>query len=217
MTPERWQRVEALFEAAVEHPLRERTAFVATAAVGDDELRREVESLLGADASTKGALDSSPIGWQVVDLAPGQRIGTYEIVDVIGAGAMGAVYRARDTVLNREVALKVLPPIFALDARRVARFQREANVLAALNHPNIAGIYSLEASDGVNALALEFVDGATLAERIAAGPLPLADVIHLGGQIAEALEAAHEKGIIHRDLKPANIKITTSGVVKVLD
>ncbi len=217
MTDERWQRVKALFEAAVEYPPRERLGFVAIASDGDDELRHEVESLLASDASGTGVLDRWSIGWPGVDFAPGQRIGAYEIVSVIGAGAMGTVYRARDTTLNRDVALKVLPPLFALDPRRVARFRREANVLAALNHPNIAAIHTFEESDGVHALALELVDGPTLADRIALGPLPLQEAILIGGQIAEALEAAHEKGIIHRDLKPANIKITSNGIVKVLD
>jgi serine/threonine protein kinase/Tol biopolymer transport system component len=217
MTDERWQRVKALFQAAVERPAGERTAFLATAAGDDDDLRREVESLLASDARDSGVLDRLPIAADAVHLSASQRIGPYDIVALIGAGAMGEVYRARDTKLNRDVALKVLPPLFALDPDRVARFKREAQVLAALNHPNIAGIYGLEESDGVNALALELVEGSTLADRVASGALPLDEVIGVGRQIAEALEAAHEKGIIHRDLKPANVKITASGAVKVLD
>ncbi len=130
---------------------------------------------------------------------------------------MGEVYRARDTNLNRDVALKVLPELFALDPDRLARFKREAQVLATLNHPNIAAIYGLEESNGAHALVLELVDGPTLADRIAQGPISLEDALTIGRQIAEALEAAHEKGIIHRDVKPANIKIADDGAVKVLD
>ena len=130
---------------------------------------------------------------------------------------MGEVYRARDTKLNRDVALKVLPELFALDPDRLARFKREAQLLATLNHPNIAAIYGLEESNGAQALVLELVDGPTLADRIALGPISLEEALTIARQIAEALEAAHEKGIIHRDLKPANIKIARNGVVKVLD
>jgi len=217
MTDERWRRVKALFQAAVERPAGERTAFLANAAGDDDELRREVESLLASDASDTGVLDRLPIAAAAVHRSTSQHIGPYDIVALIGAGAMGEVYRARDTKLNRDVALKVLPPLFALDPDRVARFKREAQVLAALNHPNIAVIYGLEESDGVNALVLELIEGPTLADRVASRALPLDEVIGVGRQIAEALEAAHEKGIIHRDLKPANVKITASGAVKVLD
>ena len=130
---------------------------------------------------------------------------------------MGEVYRARDSKLNREVALKVLPEHFALDADRLARFKREAQVLASLNHPNIGGIYGLEETDGVKALVLELVEGPTLADRIAQGPIPLDEALPIARQMAEALEAAHEQGIIHRDLKPANIKLRPDGTVKVLD
>ena len=130
---------------------------------------------------------------------------------------MGEVYRARDTKLNRDVALKVLPAAFANDAQRMARFQREAQVLASLNHPNIASIYGLEESGGVRALVMELVEGPTLAERVAQGAIPLDEALPIAKQIAEALEAAHEKGIIHRDLKPANVKITPEGMVKALD
>ena len=146
-------------------------------------------------------------------LTPGTRLGPYEIVSAIGAGGMGEVYRARDTRLNRDVAIKILPEAFAADADRVARFQREAQVLASLNHPHIASIYGVEEG----ALILELVDGLTLADRIAQGPIPLDEALPMALQIAEALEAAHEHGIIHRDLKPANIKLTSDGTVKVLD
>ena len=150
-------------------------------------------------------------------LTPGTRLGPYEILADLGAGGMGEVYRATDTNLKRQVAIKVLPAAFAADAERLARFQREAEVLAALNHPNIAHIHGLERSDGTLALVMELVEGPTLADRIAHGAIPLADALTIATQIAEALEAAHEQGIIHRDLKPANIKVRADGTVKVLD
>ncbi len=150
-------------------------------------------------------------------LTPGQRIGAYEVLAAIGAGGMGEVYRARDTTLNRDVALKVLPELFALDPDRLARFKREAQVLASLNHPNIGAIYGFEDGSGIQALVLELVEGPTLADRIAQGPIPGVEALLIARQIAEALEAAHERGIIHRDLKPANIKMRDDGTVKVLD
>src|SRR5499425_3770536 len=141
-------------------------------------------------------------------MTPGTKLGTYEIQTLIGAGGMGEVYRARDTKLKREIALKVLPEVFARDPGRMIRFQREAEVLASLNHPNIAHIYGVEEC----ALAMELVEGQTLA-----GPQPIETALHYAKQIAEALEYAHERGVIHRDLKPANIKVTSEGVVKILD
>ena len=149
-------------------------------------------------------------------LSPGTRLGPYEIISAIGAGGMGEVYRARDTKLGRDVAIKVLPDAFATDAERLARFRREAQVLASLNHPNIGHIYGLE-GDTIQALVLELIDGPTLADRIAQGPLPPVEAVPIARQVAEALEAAHEAGIIHRDLKPANIKVRDDGTVKVLD
>jgi serine/threonine protein kinase len=150
-------------------------------------------------------------------IPPGKRLGPYEILSAIGAGGMGEVYRARDSKLGRDVALKVLPNAFAANADRMARFEREARLLAALNHPHIAAIYGLEESSGTPALIMELVEGPTLADRIAAGPIPLDEALPIAKQIAEALEYAHEKGVIHRDLKPANIKVKPDGTVKVLD
>jgi eukaryotic-like serine/threonine-protein kinase len=150
-------------------------------------------------------------------LAAGTRVRTYEIVALIGQGGMGEVYRARDTTLRRDVALKVLPPLFAEDANRRARFTREAQVLATLSHPHIASIHGLEEADGVTAIVMELVEGLTLEERLANGALPLEATLNIAVQIADALEAAHEKGIVHRDLKPANIKLTADDRVKVLD
>ena len=152
-----------------------------------------------------------------MSLDPGTRLGVYEVTAKIGEGGMGEVYRARDTKLNRDVALKVLPDLFASDPDRLARFQREAEVLASLNHPNIATIHGLEETDDTRALVLELVEGPTLAERIAQGPIPLDETVAIASQIADALEAAHEQGVIHRDLKPANVKVKEDGTVKVLD
>jgi eukaryotic-like serine/threonine-protein kinase len=150
-------------------------------------------------------------------LAVGTRLGPYEVLSIIGAGGMGEVYRARDPHLNRDVALKILPAIFALEPDRVARFKREAQVLASLNHPHIAAIYGFAEANGVQALALELVEGPTLADRIARGPIPLDEALAIARQIAAALEVAHEQGIVHRDLKPANVKLRPDGTVKVLD
>jgi eukaryotic-like serine/threonine-protein kinase len=150
-------------------------------------------------------------------LAPGTRLGVYEVIAPIGEGGMGQVLRARDTKLDRDVAIKILPEAFAHDPDRLARFQREAKTLASLNHPNIAAIYGLEESGGMTALVMELVEGDDLSQRIAKGAIPLDEALLIAKQIAEALEAAHEQGIIHRDLKPANIKVTRDGVAKVLD
>lgn len=150
-------------------------------------------------------------------LTAGTRFGSYEILSLIGKGGMGEVYRARDTKLGREVAIKALPEEFAQDRERLARFRREAQVIAALNHPNIAAIYELEEFEGKPCLVLELVEGESVAARLKRGPLPVDEALQVAKQIADALEAAHDKGIVHRDLKPANIKIAPEGKVKVLD
>ena len=147
----------------------------------------------------------------------GRRIGVYEIQTLLGAGGMGEVYRARDTKLGREVAIKILPHVFTSSPERLARFEREARILASLNHPHVAAIYGVEEAEGLRAIVLELVEGETLADRLLGGPVPVAEALAIARQIADALDAAHEKGIIHRDLKPANIKVTPDGVVKVLD
>ena len=147
----------------------------------------------------------------------GKTLGNFACTALLGKGGMGEVYRAKDQKLGRDVAVKMLPEEFAHDADRVARFQREAKLLASLNHPNIASIYGLEESNGIQFLVLELVEGDTLADRLKRGAIPVEESLKLALQIAEALEAAHEKGVIHRDLKPANIKVTPEGKVKVLD
>ena len=217
-------RVERLHHAARERPPGERDAFLSQACDGDEDLLRHVKSLLAdegvaghpveprtAEAATQHAGPEAGRSWV------GRRLGSYEVLAPLGAGGMGEVYRAKDLKLGRDVALKVLPEAFSRDPERVARFQREARLLAALNHPSIASIYGLEESDGRHALALELVPGETLAKRMSRGPLPLAEALSIFRQVADALEAAHEKGIIHRDLKPANVAVTPEGRVKLLD
>ena len=186
----------------------------AKACEGDSDLRREVESLLAQDSSD-GLTFARRNGRE--PLTPGRRIGHYEILTALGAGGQGEVYRARDAKLGRDVAIKILPGLFTSDPDRLTRFEREARVLASLNHSHIGAIYGVEEADGVRALVLELVEGDTLNDRMARGPVPPAEALAIASQIADALDAAHEKGIVHRDLKPANIQITPDGVVKVLD
>ena len=154
---------------------------------------------------------------RLMALTAGTRLGHYDVTALLGEGGMGQVWQATDTQLNRQVALKILPDAFAADPDRLARFTREAQILASLNHPNIAAIHGIEEADGTRALVLELVDGPTLADRISKGPIPVDEALPIAKQIAEALEAAHEAGVIHRDLKPANIKVREDGTVKVLD
>jgi serine/threonine protein kinase len=213
MDPERWRNIEKLYESVVERSPAERAALLAQA---DPDIRAEVEVLLAQPSG--GALLDQPaenlLGESsVVQLPAEARLGHYQILAMLGRGGMGVVYRAKDTKLGREVAIKVLPDSLAQDPDRLARFNREAKVLASLNHPNIGHIYGVESQ----ALVMELVEGETLASLIKPSPLPIETVLNYARQIAEALEAAHEKGIVHRDLKPANIMVTPAGLVKVLD
>jgi Tol biopolymer transport system component len=226
MTPERWRQVSEVFYAAQSRDAAARAPYLEQACAGDRALRAEVDALLVGHDDPGGFIDRPVSGSiDVRRLETGAMVGPYRIDRLIGAGGMGEVYRARDTTLGRDVAIKVLPDAFTSDPERLRRFEREARVLAALNHPHIAAIHGLEEADplpgsgqtAVRALVLELVEGPTLADRLARGPLAVADALPIAQQIANALEAAHEKGIIHRDLKPANIKITPDGVVKVLD
>jgi serine/threonine protein kinase len=211
MTAERWRRVEEIYHAALDRAEAVRSAFLDGACGQDSELRRDVESLLANAAQAESFLEScSP--QSTVTIVLNQQIGPYRILGPLGAGGMGEVYRAHDSKLGRDVALKTLPREFALDAERLARFRREARTLASLNHPNIAAIYGLEEGDGAMHLVLELVEGEMLR-----GPLTMDKALEYARQVAEGLEAAHEKGIVHRDLKPANIKVTAKGKVKVLD
>ena len=217
MTEEQWQKLKTLYDRAQQLRPGERSVFLSQVCAGDEQLRRQLESLLeaGAKAEAQDFLEAPALAMHAS--WTGSRIAHYAVGDRIGAGGMGEVYRARDTKLGREVALKVLPPSFVQDANRRSRFEREARLLAALNHPNIAAIYGFEQVGQNCALVLELVEGATLADRLKAGPIPIREALQIARQLADALEAAHEKEIVHRDLKPANIKITTNGVVKVLD
>ena len=231
MTPERWKRVEELYHAARTRPSGERAAFLADNCRDEESLRRDIESLLNEPVSADGFFDTparaaARIASEVPRAAmSGQILGGYHLEALLGAGGMGEVYRARDAKLGRDVAIKILPRAVTGDPDRLARFEREARMLAALNHPNICAIYGLEEADGLRFLILELVDGETLGQKLAKLPvlnpqasgLPMDEALMLARQIAEALEVAHEKGIIHRDLKPANVTITPDGVVKVLD
>ena len=218
---DRWTEIEPILDAALARAPHERAAFIAQACAGDDALRREVESLLAQEAVADNLLSTPGFVLEAESLEPqailGRTIGPYIIQALLGAGGMGEVYRAHDLQLDRDVAIKILPSAFINDSDRLARFAREAKTLAALNHPNIAAIYGVEYVESVPALVLELVEGSTVAERLATGPLTLKDAIRIAIQIAEALEAAHGREIIHRDLKPANIKVTQTGSVKLLD
>ena len=207
-----WRNVEELYQAAAGRAPAERAAFL-KGACADAEMRREVQSLLEAQAAGDDLLERPALDYAGGPISQGAMVGVYRVEEKIGAGGMGEVYRATDTRLHRSVALKVLPSVYAGDPEWLGRFQREARVLASLNHPHIAAIYGLENG----ALVMELVEGPTLAERIGKGPIPLAEALAMAGQIAEALEYAHEKGVIHRDLKPANIKISSEHAAKVLD
>jgi serine/threonine-protein kinase len=221
----RWDEIENAYHRARDLQSEDRSRFLDERCGSDDSMRRQVEILLAQDANPTSFLNRPAVeevaGWRAFRhrgaTLTGRSVGPYDVIEHIGSGGMGEVYRARDTKLNRDVALKILPDAFALDPGRLARFRREAQLLASLNHPHIAAIYGLEESDDVHALVLEFVDGPTLADRIALGAVPPDEALPMARQIAEALESAHEHGIVHRDLKPANIKLRHDGTVKVLD
>ena len=226
----RWRRAEALYHEMLARPVHERASALAAACANDPALAADVQSLLDQPDSASGYFASPPLDVAARLVSPagstlvGRRIGVFEVQGLLGAGGMGEVYRARDSRLQRTVAIKILPRGFTRDPERLARFEREARVLASLSHPNIGTLYDVQEADGLHALVLEFVEGETLGERISGSEpnaqgvgLPLPEALSIARQIAEALEAAHEKGIVHRDLKPANIMITPSGAVKVLD
>jgi eukaryotic-like serine/threonine-protein kinase len=225
MTPERWKKIEQLCNAALERDTSQRGAFLLQACGGDDELRREVESLLAQEKPADRFLESSDAE-KAVKLAKGRgdggerligkRLGSYQIVSLLGAGGMGEVYRARDTRLDRTVAIKILPERLADRSDLRERFEREARTIASLNHPHICTLYDVGRQDGTDYLVMEFVEGETLAERLKKGALPLEQVMQYAVEIADALDKAHRKGITHRDLKPGNIMLAKSGA-KLLD
>lgn len=221
MKQERRQHVSDLYYAALELPESKREAFLKLCE--DDDVRREVLSMLSDEAAARSFLEAPAL--EVAARLEthnrssliGRQLSSYSLISKLGEGGMGVVYQAKGRKLGRDVAIKVLPEEFAQDKNRIARFQGEAKLLASLNHSNIAAIYGLEESDGIQFLVLELVEGETLAERIQREPIPTEEALKLALQIGEALEAAHEKGVIHRDLKPANIKITPGDEVKILD
>jgi eukaryotic-like serine/threonine-protein kinase len=226
--PKDWPRIKEIFHAALAHGPDERGTVLRDSCGEDAALRAEVESLLAAHADAEGFVEGAAIdrltpktslsvNSKTAALAAGTEIGTYRIIGRLDAGGMGEVYRAFDTRLHREVAVKVLPGALADDPERIARLQREARLLAALNHPHIATIHDFESAGASHAIVMELIDGPTLADRLASGRIPIDGALQTAGQVADALEAAHGKGVIHRDLKPANVKFTSTGTVKVLD
>jgi serine/threonine protein kinase len=210
-------RISHIYHTVLAEPPEKRGEFLNQACDGDEALRQEVESLLRYEPDAAQFL-KTPAAVVASDLARTpdrsqmicRQIGSYTLVAPLGSGGMGEVYRARDTKLGRDVAIKFLPSHFTADPERRSRFAREARLLATLNHPHIGAIYGLEETDGVTALVLELVEGSTLADRLARGPLPIQEALAIAHQIAEALDAAHEKGIVHRDLKPANIVLQSA-------
>jgi TolB-like protein len=215
VTQEHWQEVKKLLAAALERAPGERKAYL-DQACAEPDLRHEVESLIAAHEQAQSSFLAMP-AVPPEELAIGSRLGRYEILARIGAGGMGDVYEARDTKLDRSVAIKVLPATFVEEPGRLARFRREAKMLASLNHPNIVTLHSFEEVDGVNFLTMELVKGQPLSRLIPEGGLPVDQILDFVGAISEALAVAHDRGIIHRDLKPANVMVTNEGRVKVLD
>ena len=224
MTPQRYREVEEIYHAALEQHSDHRAAFLRGACAGDEELLREVESLLAAGRQAGGFLASSPQSVRetqtIFDRAGrtliGRTLGVYEVLSLIGAGGMGQVYLARDTRLERKVAIKLMPGEHCLDPERIWRFEREARAASALNHPNIVTIYDIGAAEDGRFIVMELVEGRTLRQMLSGKPMP-ASVTVIGGQIAKALAVAHAAGIVHRDIKPENIILRNDGYVKVLD
>jgi predicted ATPase len=224
MDPERSKQIEGVLQLALDLAPEERDAFLRQACAGDQALEREVRSLLMLDQSAAEPAVARQHGAKQNRaqegsglLAPGAKLGSYEIVAALGAGGMGEVYRARDTRLERSVAIKILPAAFSADSERLHRFEREARLASALNHPNIVTVYELGQDGSTHYIAMELIEGKTLSELLAAGSLPIRKVIEIAAQVAEGLAKAHEAGIAHRDLKPGNLMVSHDGFVKILD
>jgi serine/threonine-protein kinase len=215
MTPERWQQIKAILEDALETPLQERSAFLDQACSDDLEMRKELDSLLKSDEQVRSGFLQSAI--PPITLTRGSRVGEYEVRTLLGSGGMGEVYRARDTRLDRDVAIKVLPAYLSSDRDRLRRFEQEAQATAAVNHPNILSVFQFGSYQGAPYLVTELLEGETLRELIRRGPIAQRKVIDLAIQIAQGLAAAHGKGIVHRDLKPENLFLTKDGRIKILD
>jgi serine/threonine protein kinase len=224
MDAERWEKIDRLLDQAMECPPEKRADFLANACDGDEELRRELEALLEAHSRSESFLSVPAFDLAVRRLAGemnaplvGKRFDAYQVISVLGVGGMGEVYLARDERLNRNLALKFLPDYFTRDANSVRRFEREARAASALNHPNILTIYDIGELDGTYFIAAEYVEGRTLRQLIAKGPMRVRDALAICSQVADALDAAHEAGLVHRDIKPENIMVRPDGYVKVLD
>src|SRR5215470_849898 len=229
MKHERWKQIEQLYHASLERESGERESFLAQACAGDEELRREVEELLGYDGAAESFIEGNALAFEARRLKPeelsqtapqllaGQSVGAYRILALLGRGGMGVVYRARDERLRREVAIKVLPTSFAHDADRLRRFEQEAHITSALNHPNILTVYDIGDHEGIPFIVAELLEGEELREQLNEGALSASRSIEYAQQIAAGLAAAHEKGIVHRDLKPENLFVTKNGRVKILD
>ena len=223
MDADRWTKIDRLYHEAASLADADRVAFLDRACGEDATLKAEIESLLAEDAAAAPFLEEPALAAAarlVADEIPdltGRMFGPYRMDALLGAGGMGDVYRVRDTVLGRDVAIKILPEAFSDDAERLTRFEQEARFLASFSHPNIAAIYGVHESDGIRGLVLELVDGETLSQRIGRGPIPLYDAARIARQIGEGLDAAHQRGVVHRDLKPSNIKIGRDGTTKILD
>jgi len=226
---QRWSQVETLYHAALEQESGARAAFLDQACAGDPDLRREVEELLRYDGAAGSFIEGNALAFEARRLdpeelsqtapqfLPGQSVGAYKILALLGRGGMGVVYRARDERLRRDVAIKVLPASFANDAGRLRRFEQEAHATSALNHPNILTIYDIGAHEEAPFIVAELLEGAELREQLEPGALPVRKALEYAQQIATGLAAAHEKGIVHRDLKPENLFVTKDGRVKILD
>src|SRR5499427_1395174 len=223
MTPDRWKKLDQLLDLLLELEPAKRPSFLDMVCANDDLMRRELESLLSAHARPEGLLDTiradaaAELFGEASHEMVGRTLSHYQVVSSLGKGGMGEVYLARDTVLGRSVALKVLARQFTRDEERVKRFQQEASAASALNHPGILTVYEIGRHDDLHFIATEYVEGGTLRDRIKDRPLGLFEALDAASQIAGALGAAHAAGIVHRDIKPENIMIRPDGIVKVLD
>ena len=224
MTPERWQKINQLFHLALEHPPSERADFITEACADDEELKREIKSLLRAHERAANFIEQPASDVAAEMLAGGQvkltaerRISHYTITALLGVGGMGEVYLAEDTKLGRKVALKLLPMHLTTDAERVHRFEREARAASSLNHPNIFTVYEIGESEGTYYIATEYIEGRSLRQHFESARMPFTDVLNVAVQLASALSAAHKAGVIHRDIKPDNIMLRPDGYVKILD
>src|SRR5580765_2050278 len=222
--PERWQQIDALLQSTLEQPPDKRPEFLMLACTDDDELHREVLSLLHHHEQAGDTIEDLPgvVATEMLEQAPNQlipeqRIDHYQIVSLLGAGGMGEVYLAKDDTLRRQVALKLLPLRFPQDPFRVRRFEKEARAASGLNHPNIVTIHQIGEVDGTHFIVTEFIEGRTLRRRMMVGRMSPAEALDVAMQVASALESAHAAGIIHRDIKPENIMLRPDGLVKVLD